>query len=738
MNFNMKIQTIALTSAFLFSAGSAFAADQDSLVSQQKSMLETLDSLNDAVLGLRVNGTAKAGLNTSIASSDNIADNSPTQENQAFTDVDLRFGANPSAETHIDVRVRLHKDWQSSYDENNNPIIGHWFSYDGSILNNHLDFNLGYMRVGYTPLTISTPRPELLQEPEIFAARRVEALDRRNLDTTDRRLMHGLNAVYQSGSIGAVDNVTMQLTGARIRNTAKKGDQVFFDFDFSDRYLFGARLGIDLFGIHLGGDLVNLSDRKLSARTHAIATGDTVIYDYNRVYAGELGFDSKKFLPSLPVSFGFNGEFAMSAWEADFDYMGKSTKDEYVQGEGFGIINLLGEEDSLLYVKKITKSTDVRLNDDLDDNTGKSFYVEPFVKGDIANVDFSVKVGYMQTDENFWSEMASTPNYQGGSIILNANAIYSTPVDSLIMATFGSASLENLYFNVYNTKNLEATDLMTSNTSNVLSAKDENVKYMYSRLDNNYKVGHFYRNAYTATVLKHQEVAADMFLLDPTVSLALPFGMATPDRKGVIAKGDLNWNDAVTFNVRVEMLNQANLVVGYEIDQANSVVDQVSEGLTDTHYAYKEIVDENKFMRYAAGLGVDFGRILGLDRKLLIQGSYDHAEEDKYLKRKSDRIMAGGTFDVWGPIGVLAGYQSFKKEFGETVPVGTVAVTEVAESLILGGVRVKIAPLSYVSLQGGLLMNEIKYNTVNAAGEPTTGSLSIDKTVLAADVTVNF
>ena len=76
----------------------------------------------------------------------------------------------------IDVQLRLHKDWQSAFDENNNPVIGHWFSYDGTILNKHVDFNLGYMRVGYTPLTIYTPQTEILQEPEIFAQNRREAL----------------------------------------------------------------------------------------------------------------------------------------------------------------------------------------------------------------------------------------------------------------------------------------------------------------------------------------------------------------------------------------------------------------------------------------------------------------------------------------------------------------------------------------------------------------------------------
>ena len=264
MNFNMNMRKILLTSAIAFSAASAFAADnQAEVVTQQKSLLEKLDSLSAAVLGLKINGTAKAGALASFSSSDQYTAESPTQENQAFTDVNLRLTARPSSETMIDVQLRLHKDWQSAYDENNNPVIGHWFSYDGTILNKHVDFNLGYMRVGYTPFTIYTPQTEILQEPEIFVEKRREALEKRNLDTTSRRLLQGLNVAYQSGSVGPVDNITAQLTGARLRNTAKKQDQVFFDFDFSDRYLLGGRVGADAYGAHLGVNYVNLMGRTL-------------------------------------------------------------------------------------------------------------------------------------------------------------------------------------------------------------------------------------------------------------------------------------------------------------------------------------------------------------------------------------------------------------------------------------------------------------------------------------------
>jgi hypothetical protein len=82
---------------------------------------------------------------------------------------------------------------------------------------------------------------------------------------------------------------------------------VFFDFDFSDRYMLGARAGVESYGAHLGLNFVNLLDRKLTRRSKQIEDTDTVYYDNNRVFSAYLSFDSKKALPTLPVSFGLNG-----------------------------------------------------------------------------------------------------------------------------------------------------------------------------------------------------------------------------------------------------------------------------------------------------------------------------------------------------------------------------------------------------------------------------------------------
>ena len=733
MNFNMNMRKFLLTSAVAFSAATAFAAEnQTEVVTQQKSLLEKLDSLNAAVLGLKINGTAKAGVLASFSSSDQYAKESPTQENQAFTDVNLRFTARPSSETMIDVQLRLHKDWQSAYDENNNPVIGHWFSYDGTILNKHVDFNLGYMRVGYTPLTVFAPQAEVLQEPEIFSEKRREALEKRNLDTTSRRLLQGLNIAYQSGSLGAIDNITAQLTGARLRNTGKKVDQVFFDFDFSDRYMLGARAGIESYGAHLGLNFVNLLDRKYTRRTKQIADTDTIYYDNNRVFSADLSFDSKKTLPDLPVSFGLNGEFAMSKWKVDRDFMTKGIKTDYKILEK----NING--DRIVYIKSAVSNPLVVTNEDFVDESGNSFYANLFVKGDVNDIDFKVDAGYLKTDEKFWSEMASSPVYQGRSVILNANALYTNPADSLILSTFGASSLENLYFNVYNSTTMQATNLMTSANTNTLSNGGETVGrkngesgYLYSRLDNNYKNGHFYRNGYTGTIAKRLELDPLMDL-DPSVGLALPFGLATPDRKGITAKADVNWADKVFFNARVNILTQSNSL---SVDPATGIPQ----------------VAENKFTEYAVGLGVDAGALAGLGRQILIQGSYSHADESAYLKRTANRIVAGVTADVWGPVALLVGFQQYEKEFGNGFGVGgsfgemavAVSVTKASERLVMGGVRVKLAPISYLTVQYGMLTNDLDYvyGIADASGAPVAAGankLSISKNIVTADVTVNF
>lgn len=707
MMFNKNLSVFGLASALMFSATAAFADGSQEVAQQQKSLLEKLDSLNAAVLGLRLNGTVKAGALASMSASDQYSDISPTQENQAYSDANLVFTARPSSETKIHVELRLHKDWQNAYDENNNPVIGHWFSYDGNILNHHVDFNLGYMRVGYTPYTLYTPQQLLLQEPEIFAQKRVEALAQRNLDTTTTRLMQGVNADYHSREIGPVDDIHAQVTGARMRNTAKKYDQVFFDFDYADRYFYGLRLGADAFGAHLGVNYTDVFDRQLSTRSR-LQDGDTVTYEDNSILSIEASFNSKKLLPSLPVTFGLNGEFAMSSWTAENDFLVKGFETKY------SLVETKVNGETLAYVKSSTTPVLSNKSEELADASGNAFYGQLYANLDLASIKGDLKVSYMMNDEDFWSEMASSPVYRGATTVLNANALFGNDVYTGLVNQFGMSSLENMYFSVYNSNPLNATNLMSSETShNALSSQGEDGRYLYSRLYNNYKNAHFYRNGYKADVLKRLEIGQALFNMDPGSSMELPYGMATPDRKGLQLALDLKWNDAVEFNAIFSMLNE-----GAALNL---------ETLT---------LEENNYTRYAVGLGADIGRLLNMGRKIKLQGSYDHTEEDSFLKRSNDRIMAGLEADVYGPVALLAGYQMSTREFGNAMTVNEfAAINKAEESLLLVGPRVKLAANSFLSVQYGMLTDKVSFlNFATGAAD----ELSIDKNVIIADVTVNF
>ena len=711
---NTKKTSIIFASALMFSAVAAFAEGEAAVAEKQTSFLQKLDSLNQAILGLRLSGTAKAGALTSMASSDQFADMSATQENQAYTDVNLKFLAQPSSETRLDVQLRLHKDWQSGVDENNNPAIGHWFSYDGNILDHHVDFNLGYMRVGYSPLTIYTPQTEILQEPEIFEQSRVDALAARNLDTTSRRLMQGLNAAFHSGAVGAFDNIYAQFTGARMRNTAKKNDQVFFDFDWADRYAYGLRGGLNAFGVNLGANFVGAFDRRLSTRSRDLSLKDTIHYENNEVLSMELGFDSKNILPTLPIIFGLNAEYAMSWWDVDMEFLRKNPKVEMQIKEEKKFPDGAGTR-TVVYVAStvVTNGTERTAVDEADAD-GSALFVQGFAKGSFSKLNFDVKGSYLMNNEKFWSELASSPNYMGNGIIFNANALYGD-ADQAVVSNFASGNLENLYFMVYNTDLLTASTLMSSGTTTVLSGNSVSPN-LYWRLYNNFKLAHFYRNGYDANTMKMLEVPAALLMMDPSVNLAMPLGVATPNRKGFAVSLDADWDDAITLNARFSQ--------------------------------YSEKEGDNKYTTLGAGLGVDIGRLVpSLSRKLEIQGSFEKTTEDSYLKRSAQRIVGGLTADIWGPFALQAGVQMLNKKFeGDAfgtgmagLPVGLSFVQAVDEMLILAGPKVRIAPQSYVTVRYGMLKNSVDYQGLNAdASAYEKKELSVDKNLITAEVTVNF
>ena len=448
----MGYKTILLSS--MLAASVAFAQeeakDTTSVEGRQLSLLEKLTNFEANAIGFAINGNAKAGYLHSTISSDDLTKDSQLDEASAYTRMNMVFSVRPSSESVAKFNLRFHKDWQNAHREGNNSPITTWWSYDGYSLNKHMKFNLGHMRVGYTPLTVYQPMPDLIFEPTILAEHRAEVMADKNLDGSNDRLMQGANVEVTTGQLGAFDDVKLHGTLARIRNVAKKNDQVFFDFDKSDRYFTGIAGSVDLSGITLGVNEVYTFDRVRSSRaTNLYAQIDTLYYDINNVLSFELGFDSKRLMPG-DFHFGIDVEYALSYWSVYQDAYVTIEKTAIVVDTA-AVVNPDGSVSADRGYFSYKTSNDIKASMDqiaAAHNKG-ALRVNLYADASMGSIDFDAKANVVKVDKDYQAELAMTPAVLSNIPVLNSDASFSTPMADELLSGVRSGSLENLYFSMY-------------------------------------------------------------------------------------------------------------------------------------------------------------------------------------------------------------------------------------------------------------------------------------------------
>ena len=428
---------------------------------------------------------------------------------------------------------------------------------------------------------------------------------------------------------------------------------------------------------------------------------------------------------------GIQSEFAGSKWTYTEDAYSQDTIETLsVKGMGYERFDENGyvlddtgavAYDTLFYLIKSKKTEYNWHKEEIDERKGIAFNVSPYVAGEIGSIKFDLKGTYVSNDKDFWSEQAASSYYVGNTTILNGDAII-TGSNEAVLERFRYGSLENMYFSIYNTNVLQQQNLMSKNEGTAIldqgnaEAKRKDSYYTFGRLNNNYKLGHFYKNGYKAVAYKYMEYLAAAEFIDPSVNMAMPMGLATPDRKGFAVNANVGWNDAVTLNLRFSKFLQES--------------------------------NDDEFTTIGAGLGFNAAPLLGLDRRLIVQGSYEAGDESAGAKRKTSRVVGGLTADVWGPFAVLGGVQMLKKEFGDNGlalnETATVIVKDASEMLAMGGLQIKLGAGATLDLQGGLLTNKVNYSaSVVSEENPEVSTmvdseLSLNKLLLMGNVTVLF
>jgi len=667
--------------------------------------ISALDSIEENTIGFALNGKAKGGILSSTLSSELLPDGEDVSEYSAFSDFLLNISIRPSNETRATFDLRFHKDWQSAYREGANTPIIRWWSYDGNILDKKLKFNLGTIRLAYTPLTVYLPEPELIMEPEIFASLKKDAMEERYLDGTNRRLLQGLNVEYAM-SAGIFDRIFVQGTIVRLRKVADGTDRIFFDFDPNkDRFSAGARIGVETYGVRFGINEVYTFNRFSSAMLDKkSSTADTLVnYEQNSVLSFELNYDSKKSLEG-PLTFGIGAEYASSDWN--------HWQHKKVPADSVRIVNIFTINNK---IPSIIAPDVVRVTgSSATVNNSYPYYatVAPSYKQykhELSMVEelsgkgallgsayisykeepFEVKVSghFLSTDKDFESELAASPAYLPNLPILNSYAMENN------LKQFRTGSLENMYYSLYYTLPMNLMTVVNGEQGkpNDFCKGLNDRLYQATCLDNNYKLAPYYRNAYTQqtyTRLERQDSSVAS-RLDPSISLVLPNGYATPDRFG--GDGDLNfvWNKAVTLR-----------------------------GVGGMYYSEKDY-----FTRLGAGLEVDVARLAGLEKTLIVSGSYEQNKEETIIQ--TDRIMAGLKVGIWRGLSLIGGFHQLSKEFQAPY----FSIDKVGELLLIGGPHIKISEKAEFALQVGSLSNSIE-----SKGE----KYDLDKFIMSGLVTVEF
>jgi len=652
-----------------------------------------LDSIEENVIGFSVNGKAKGGILSSTLSSEALPKGEDVSEYLAFNDFLLNISVRPSNETKASFDLRFHKDWQSAYREGNNTPIVRWWSYDGNILDKKLKFNLGTMRIAYTPLTIYLPEPDMIMEPEVFYEMKREAMEERYLDGTNRRLLQGINAEYTI-SAGMFDRIFLQGTVVRLRKVADAIDRISFDFDPSkDRFSAATRVGVETYGVYFGVNDVYTFNRFSSSIKNS---NNPIDYEQNNVLSLELNYNSKKLLEG-PVSFGIGAEYALSSW---VHWRHDTVSREPELYLNYATINLLPSGTAAnVYPYYVTATSTKRAYElsRIEGVNAGALLGNGFVQYSEEPIEVKLTGHFLKTDKDFESELAASPAYLPILPILNSDAALEYNLQQ-----FRTGSLENMYYSLYYTLPLNAITIVSGLLGEpgvILSGR--NPIYKNFKLDNNYKLAQYYRNSYTQQTYTRLERRGQ--ILDPSVNLALPYGYATPDRTGGDADLSFIWNKAI--NIR---------------------------GLFGTYSS-----EDDNYTRFGGGAEINIARLADLSKAAVVSASYEQGKKGNIIQ--TDRIMAGFKVGIWRGLSLLGGFQQLGKEFKnpyvliDDPEAGYLAVNKTSEVLVIGGPQVKISERANFNLQGGLLSNTISF-AVDGNGK----EIELKKYIVSSTVTLEF
>lgn len=665
------------------------------------SVIEHLDSLNKSYLGVNFHGNVKNSFLQSKVKNiqGSLVDSTkPTAESYSFSEFNLDIGAHPTENINGLVRLRMHQDWNASYDEGYNQLIPVWWNLSAKIPTQNMRVGIGDVLVHRSKLNLwNSALDPMIFEPSLLEQRRKDAMSYKNLNGVDRHIQ-GIDYSWSPSWNGIGSEFTF--IGARLRtpwwNTAVT------QFDNSDVEKWYALTGLTLKynGFFAGMDQSWVMDKvkasrgynQFAPRLHPYKWARPsefdfpveLVYENNTVRNIHVGYqmgEKGKSLMDLSVRI----DYATSNYEMnqDFFIIAPDIFDPVTDGY-VGEPNQITDKSSMAnywLLNPVVNGKQVTSFEELKDSLYKSAspidtaalirkYETLRSGGPVKKLDGNALLveldgGYklsttqdvrlnaiiLKNDSSFVSDMAQSSSFKS---TVKQHNMPNVVMNSKQGDLNSSSLFDGLYNYVYqvNPTTLDANLV----TNNPLDLKP------YAGTNNHYRIG-FEKNKWSDEMLTQSErdSSTSNGQSKNLLQIMYPQGYATPNRTGY----DLSLNSNVTKGVRL----MAQYIGNGELK--STAVD-----------GFKE-----KYSKLGFGTAINLGEIFTGSRTYKLGGSYEmlKAEIGTNESYKGTIISAGTDLEVLPKFLVRGAFMSLQTMNSQT------GMLENKEQFIGGGIAYQIA-----------------------------------------------
>ncbi|MDB5105258.1 MAG: hypothetical protein JWP91_2947 [Fibrobacteres bacterium] len=654
-------------------APATVAASSVPSASPEPSLKQKVAGWERKELGISVSGQASSRFLQSAISGDSARITQPGHENHAFSRADVEFLARPSATTSGKVLFRIHQDWSNYYDEGPNPLLARWFSYDGTIVDGKVAFDIGDFRAKFSPLTLYSPGLDLLYEPEIFTGRRRMAMDEWHLTDENLLPLQGLHAVYTQG-LTQNAGIEAGVAGARLRTGGASQFSWVYWTDDVEKLMASGYAKVNLFqALEVGATRIQIVDPVPTSRSinnEYNALTPSAIFENVTVNAVNLGLDGKRFLGNGPVSLRLDGELAMSGYRNAHDVADSVGTRSVIKVLQNGSLDTV---EQTRYALKLVKDKEIK------GQALRASLHAGYRETEAGPFSLALNASFLKNDKDYVNDVAQSPSFIGTRIFNSANGVGGFQR--------GYNSFDAMYDHVY------TVDPVTNINTSEFWFQDTKI---YNGTNNWYRAAQF-KNSYRNSVTTKSERDFLAGAMDPHLQLLYPFGPATPNRQGVDASLKAS---ALEGMVEATVLFAAlKELEGFKTDPATA-----TEAAT--------------LGRMGGGAKVEAGKLLGLKNRITASAGYvaDSRKNPAYNVKdtsfaewtfKSAMLSAGVYAGIWKGLAVLAGYQQIKSNpfsgVSGSATAKSVNEADLKQSIWSLGLEYRIAPGAYVTGEYGMI-----------------------------------